>query len=310
MLKQLLAALAVLFALPAAAQTPPLDGTFTSLTDEFVRFYDETASLPEAERVARLRARFEPLFPGFYTPRGRDPARYDKQTATALSDFPAVRDKFLKASGSFAASFETAQARFRRFFPDFSLTMPVYLVHSLGEMDGGKRTINGRNVAVFGADVIAKYHDDTTIGPFLDHELFHIYHGRYMPDCAPLWCALWQEGLAVYVASRLNPGVDDRGLMLTIPRPIRPEVEPRLGAAMCLARAKFDSTAPGDYSEFFYGNGSGKLFPPRFGYFLGLVVAQKLGEKYTLRQLAQLPAKKIRPLVLRTVRRLADCPKR
>jgi hypothetical protein len=44
--------------------------------------------------------------------------------------------------------------------------------------------------------------------------------------------------MAVYVASRMNPGANDRQLELTLPQPIGPGVEPRLREAMCLVREK------------------------------------------------------------------------
>ncbi len=190
---------------------------FTSHTAAFTAFMDETATMPEAERVRLFRTRFNALFPGFYQPNGRTEEQYNASVAANLRGFPAIREKYTAVSGAFAQAFTTGQARFRTVFPDYRLSMPVYLVHSLGQMDGGSRTISGRNVMVFGADVIAKIHDETTIGPFLDHELFHVYHSVWFKDCDPLWCSLWQEGLAVYVASRMNPGATERQLLLDIP---------------------------------------------------------------------------------------------
>lgn len=303
MIRTLLAALALAAATPAVAQ--PI---FQSFTDEFDRFALETAAMPEAERVKLFRERFDALVPGFYEPRfGATEEKYDAQVARHLAAYPAQRDKFLAAARDFEAAYAGANVRFRRFFPDYAPAMPIYLVHSLGEMDGGTRELRGRVVAVFGADVIAKIHDDASIGPFLDHELFHFHHARFFPDCDELWCSLWQEGLAVYVASRMNPDADDRALMLTIPRPMRAEVEQKLGEAVCFTRAKFASTAKDDYAEFFFGNGSGKRFPPRFGYYLGYRLARELGETRALRALATMPPDQVRPALQAAMAELATC---
>ncbi len=307
-LRPILAALLFLFGAAPVAEAQTAPAPLTSLTSEFAQFADETAAVPEAERVARFKARFEPLLPGFYEARGRDPARYDAQIAKALSDFPAIRDKYDAAASDFTAAFQTATARFRRFFPDFEITMPVYLVHSLGEMDGGTRTIRGRNVAIFGADVIARIHDETTIPPFLDHELFHIYHARFFPDCDALWCSLWQEGLAVYVASQLDPGSSDRQLLLTLPRPIRPEVDAHFEGAICFTRSKLDSADPADSAAFFQGgSGPGNGYPPRFGYYIGYRIALKLGERIGLEELAKLPAARVRDLMNEALAGFAPC---
>ena len=216
--------------------------------------------------------------------------------------------RYTAASASFAQAFATGQARFRKFFPDYRLTMPVHLVHSLGEMDGGTRELQGRTVAVFGADVIARIHDETTIPPFLDHELFHLYHTQYFPGCDALWCGLWEEGLAVYAASRMNPGATDRQLLLTIPVPIRAAVDPHLAEAMCGLRAKLDATATDDMAPFFFMRPSKSPFPPRYGYYLGLLLAQKIGETMPLAQMAKLPPAKVRPLLDKALASYGACP--
>lgn len=292
---------------PVLAQDAPAP-PFTSYTDTFDAFATETATMPEAERVRRFRAKFNALVPGFYAPRnGMDEARYNGRVARALAYHPARRDRFLAAARDFSAAYAAANTHFRTVFPDYAPTMPIYLLHSLGEMDGGTREIGGRNVAVFGADVIARIHDAGTIGPFLSHELFHFHHSRFFPDCDGLWCSLWQEGLATYVAAQMNPGADDRALLLTIPRPMRPEVEPRLGEAMCLAREKFDSASREDYAEFFFGSGSGKRFPQRFGYYLGYRLLQKIGEGRTLQQLATAPPDQVRPMLIEAIDSFGQC---
>ena len=295
MIRTLVAALTLLAATPAAAQAP----AFTSLTRQFDAFALGSANLPRAQRVAAFRSRFAPLLPGFYAPRdGVTEDELNTRIASALDEYPQRRERFLAAAEAFAETYATATARFRRFFPDYAPTMAIYLVHSLGEMDGGTRTVRGRLVAIFGADVIAQIHDRATIGPFLDHELFHFYHARYFPECEALWCGLWREGLAVYVASRMNPGSDDHALALTLPRPIRPEVQPRLAEAMCFTRTSFDSEDPAVSHLFFRGGGQEGAFPPRFGYFVGYVLAQRLGEGMPLEQLAKLGPAQVRARLL------------
>ncbi|MGK6355030.1 DUF2268 domain-containing putative Zn-dependent protease [Sphingomonas sp. DT-207] len=308
MIRTLCAAAALLVAASATAQPAPTP-SFASYVDAFDTFATETATMPEAERARAFSARFNALVPGFYAPRnGATEAKYDARVARVLAYYPAHRERFLAAARNFTTSYATANDRFRQVFPDYAPTMPIYLLHSLGEMDGGTRELEGRVVAVFGGDVIARIHDSSTIAPFLDHELFHFHHARFFPDCEALWCSLWQEGLATYVAARMNPEADDRALLLTIPRPIRAEVDPRLGEAMCLTLAKLDSTAPDDYSGFFFGDGKGTGFPPRFGYYVGYRLAQKLGEGRSLQQLAALSPDKVRLMLRAAIEDFAACP--
>lgn len=304
MIRQLFAALMLVVAAPAVAQP-----AFRSFTDEFDRFARETATLPGAERVKLFRARFNALLPGFYEPRnGLDDARYDARVAKALNEYPALRDKYLAAAAAFGRAYVAGTAHFRDTFPDFRPSVPIYLVHSLGEMDGGGRTLRGKEVMVFGADVIARIHDEKTIGPFFDHELFHIYHGQYFPDCGELWCSLWIEGLAVHAAAQMNPSADDAGLLLNQPRPIRPEIEPKLAEVVCFTRGKFASKDETDIRAFFTGGASAIApYPPRFGYYLGYRLVATIGTKHNLAALAKMPPAKVKPLLQEAMAELAAC---
>ena len=71
-------------------------------------------------------------------------------------------------------------------------------------MDGGTRSVKGQRYLVFGADVMARVTTPGRERPFFHHELFHVYNEKFFSECDPLWCALWMEGLAVYVSERLN----------------------------------------------------------------------------------------------------------
>lgn len=303
---------AVLAALPiiASAQTQPEPAppAFTVLTDEFARFADRTVDLPDAERVKKFHAVFDPLLPGLYNDKGKGQARFDVMIAASLKSFPKDRAGITATTERFADAYATGEARFRKFFPDYRQQMPVYLVHSINQMDGGTRSIKGRTTLLFGADMIAQIHDQSTIGPLLDHELFHSYHARFFRDCTQLWCSLWSEGLAVYVTQRMNPGATDRQLLLTLPVAIRPVVEPRLGEAMCLLRAKMESTSQTDYAEFFNFRMAKSEFPSRFGYFLGLLIAEKIGSDVPIATLVKLPNAKVRPLIDRAIASYGPCP--
>lgn len=313
----LIAPLAVLLlgaASPPAAEPEPTPaaeakaGQFIDLATDFVRFADDTVSMSGDARVKAFHARYDLIVPGYYQREGDRQARLDARIAQALRDFPGERAKFMATTTAFNLAFARGEQHFRQIFPDYRLTVPVYLLHSMGTQDGGTRSIGKRVVLFFGADVITRIHDETTIGPFLDHELFHVYHARYFKDCGEVWCSLWQEGMAVYVASRMNLGATDRQLLLTQPRPIRPEVEPKLKEAMCRLRARFESTDDADMSEFFQTQANDRPFPPRYGYLLGYVLASRIGETMPLGALAKLPAREVKPLLLKALAAYGPCP--
>ncbi len=296
-----LAALIAIGANGAEAKRPQ----YIDLTANFSRFVDETADMEEAARVALFRTQMDALLPGFYTPRnGTTPARYDARVARALMEFPELRPRYEQAQREFPAAFEAGIQHFRKAFPGFTPGVPVYLLHSLGEMDGGIREFGGKNYLIFGADVIARMHDSRTLTPFLDHELFHVEHIRYFPECSAVWCALWIEGLATYAAKVMNPGADDQQLLLTSPKPIRAAVDATWPNAACFTRAKLYSTAEEDINALLTGGPESGEFPRRFGYYIGLRVAAELGGGDSLAELAHMSPERVKEALTEAIDRL------
>ena len=281
-------------------------------TDEFAQVWDATAALPDAERTAKFKADFARILPGFYDHermRGGTEAKYDERLLKGLKEYPGQRAGIARVSKEFAKLMAPARASFEQAFGPMRGYPDVYLVNSMGEFDGGTRTLGGVSHLMFGADMIDRLYKTTPIQPFFHHELFHLYHGRTFEECEPIWCSLWSEGLAVYVAAMLNPGADDASLLLTFPVPLRQAVEKDRRGAVCSVVAKLDSTSDEDYPPLFQGRpNAGAPFPPRYGYYVGYLVAQDLGRTRSLEQLAALKASEIRPMIEASLRRMADCP--
>lgn len=297
------AVLLLLAATPASAQQAP----YRSLTKAFAGFADATAALPMAERVAQFRAQVARLFPGFYRPRdGRSHADFDRMIARSLAAFPGQRADFEAVERQFDAAYRAELARFRQTFPAFRLSTPVYFLHSLGEMDAGTRVIGGRRVLIFGADGIAQYDTPDALPMLFDHEFFHMVHSRSFPGCLAVWCGLWREGLAVYASSVLNPGASDRQLGLEDPGQLRPAVERHRREALCLLQSKLGGAGRATTRLFFLSGGGTRDLPPRFGYYLGYRIAQRIGQTRSLDTLSRMPMKQARALVYQTVGQMAE----
>ena len=278
---------------------------YIDLTANFSHFVDETAGMEDAARAAALQSRMNALLPGFYVPRaGTTPERYHARIDRALKGFAELRPKYQQVQRDFPAAFDAGIQHFRKYFPGFTPDVPVYLLHSLGEMDGGTRKIDGRFYLIFGADVIAEIHEPRDLTPFFDHELFHVEHHKYFPDCAQVWCPLWEEGLATYAAEVMNPGADDRQLLLTIPKPIRPAVDATWPAALCFTRARLFSVEQADIDALLVGGRAAKEFPDRFGYYVGLRVAEELGGEYKLPALTKMPQTQAKATLMAGIDRL------
>src|SRR5689334_8592736 len=228
--------LALVLASARGADAKP--ASYIDLTARFAQFVDETSGVEKSARVALFHTEMDPLIPGFYVPRfGTTQSQYDASIARALENFGELRKRYEKVQRDFPAAFDAGIQHFRKVFPGFTPDVPVYLLHSIGEMDGGTRELHGRIHLIFGADVIARIHEQRDLPAFLDHELFHVENGKYFADCDQVWCVLWAEGLATYAAKVMNPGADDQQLLLTSPKPIRAAVDANWPAALCFTRA-------------------------------------------------------------------------
>ena len=286
-----------------AAAAPP---AIIDLTGDYARIYEATRDMPKAERVARFKAEMARRIPGFYEAkrRGWSGAEYDDLIDRSFARFPAIEVAFKARAAAVAGQLAGAQADFIRTFPDIGALPPTYLLHSLGEMDGGTRDLGGRTVLVFGADQIAKIHRaDADERPFFEHELFHVYHEARFKGCKGLWCSLWEEGFATYVAATLNPAAKPDELLMPAADLAAIKADPV--AAACAVLANFGSTKESDYRPLFTGGSHLPGLPERAGYFLGFLVMQQLAAGREIVAMAQWSPPKAKPLVRATLERMA-----
>ena len=287
---------------------------FVDTTADFDRIWNATKDLPDDKRVEAFEAAFAKVLPGFYSAeRVKDyqtPERYRAMVLKGLKDYPEQRVGIQRVSREFRSLVAPAQRQFESVFGVMRGYPPIYLVNSFGEFDGGTRDLKEGNRLMFGADMIDRIYKDKPAKPFVEHELFHLMHHRTFPECEPVWCNLWEEGLATYVAAKLNPGAPDASLGLTIPAPLRPAVEANRQEAICAVRKVINSADPKDYGPLFMGGGEplSKNLPRRFGYYVGLMVVSDAGKHRTLKQLAALKPAQAHQLVEQSLARMAKCP--
>jgi hypothetical protein len=274
---------------------------FIDLATPFERVALATSGQPEAARIAAVRRALDPSLPGVYA----TGAATDRRIAKALAEFPGEQARYDQAVSAFPVALESALARFRTVFPDFTSPLPIYLYHSLGVRDGGSDYLEPghRHIMLFGADMIAELHADDSLEPFFEHELFHLQHARAFPDCDQFWCVLWQEGLAVDAAAVMTPGATDHQLLLDLPSPTPAPTDARWAEALCFVAAHFDDTADAVTAQAMIGGGKPPSgLPDRFGYYVGYRLAQATG--LSLPALSRLDHETARPLLRATLIRL------
>jgi len=287
----------------AAARPNPAIVDYSDYSAAFDQFEARTRNMPAEARVAEFRKTFDRIRPGLYA--DNNPQRLNRRILRSLDEFPALRPAYLQVSQQFDTNLSEAVQNFRRVFPDFSSPLPIILTHELGMRDGGSDYVAGQKVMLFGADMIAKAHNDNSLQPFLEHELFHLEHARHFADCDQFWCPLWQEGLATYAASEMTPGANDHQLLLDLPRPVREPTEEHWREALCTVAAEFDQTNEKAMDLAFTGGRSdGSGLPSRFGYYVGLRLAAEAGQQMALPALARLDDEHARPVVARALKTL------
>lgn len=306
LLATLLGACATASPQPARSQLQLVDRAH-----EFDELLTPLAGQPVDQQWAAIQKHFATALPGFY-----DFERFGDQRdfvrgimMKKLESWPADRAAAVRVADNFASMFAPAVRDFERAVGPLPADEPIYLVMSLGEFDGGSRTIAGREYLFFAADGIAQYQGQNNPRTFLHHELFHLYHSPRFGDCKGLWCSLWQEGLAVHASAVLNPGATDAELGLVLPEPIRPKVEANKAEAACAMIARLDSEGWDNYGPIFSGGKPlSPNLPSRFGYLLGQWVATDLGKGKSLTEMAEWKGPELRAKVEASLRRMASCP--
>jgi hypothetical protein len=319
--------LLLLVGLPSAASQDASDEldrriVVRNLADDFVAFWDSTRDLPTSERVSRFKVEVAPKFPAFYGS-ARWAGRYteeeqDARIAAAIEAFPSIRDAYLRKVESFDLTLDESIRTFLVAFPDFEASSDIYLLHTLGELDGGLRSLEGQRHLLFGPDVMATSMIDARPMAFFQHELFHVYHATRFTSCAELWCALWREGLAVYISHEFNRDATPRELGLDFYAAVGPDgkpaltsglieaVRPNLGRSWAHLETVLTSTDRTEVLDHFqYSPDARSGLTPRRGYYLGYLLARRIGAGRSPQALAAMPADEVRPLIFAAVAELA-----
>jgi hypothetical protein len=272
----------------------------------FTEFWDANKDKAPAEQVAAFKAQVAPAFPGFYKAERfksfLTPAQYDERIEKAIKEFPTIRASYVTKAQQFGAELPKFIATFKTAFPDFQPPEDIYVLHSLSEMDGGFRTIDGKATMIFGVDSMARIHGNNNESAFFHHELFHAYHHPYVASCdgAGIWSNLWTEGLASYVAHVLNPGASDREMLLDLPDDMATRTRAVLPQALAHVESVLDKDDDETYENLFLLRGKGEL-PKRSGYYLGYLIAKDAGKTRTVQELAKMECGQVKEVVHATV---------
>jgi len=276
----------------SAATTPC---SFVDAMPDFFRFWDAAKLLPEDQQVTRFQAEVASRYPDVFN---RAVLGYDDgfTVENALRRYlkrhpPADLERVRETSDRIRRMVPGVVGHFRETFPELRCDTPIYLVPSLGAFDGGTRPIGGRNVLLFGVDVITFVHHEPDLSPFITHELFHVFHeqqvGPFPSTGDTVAWNLWMEGLATYVSHALYPDASLAVVLGGADASFPGRAEAALPELVKGVSRALDARDDATYASFFLGQGGTAALPSRGGYYVGYLVAANAAKTYTLPQLAR-----------------------
>lgn len=220
-------------------------------------------------------------------------AEWEGQLAHEKTYAESHRAEVTAAEQYLAANVSRYMQEFRQTFPDYRCDFTFYIAPSFGNMDGSAATVKGQHRIIFAPDAIPRVHPLNELKVLIDHETFHIYHhqvtgvlGVDEQAIPTIEAALWSEGLATFVSWRMNPAVslDVALLQPGIPEGARAHM-PAIATELLSHLEERDAST---YARYFEGSKQPEGYPPRAGYYVGVLIAQNLAKRYTLRELAHL----------------------
>lgn len=202
-----------------------------------------------------------------------------------------------------------ARQRFLRMFPDMRWSGDVYLMASAYCFNGRAQIIAGHEAILLGIDTRVALGQKDPI-PDMTHELFHRYHYQFFdfkPSSGyPLWTTLWAEGMALYVAERLNPHASDADLSL-FPIGMPGRVDGRRQELAADFLKSFSATDEADARKWFNDdNSKDPVIPARAGYELGALVVRQIARRYSIQTMAHWSRGQAQPRIRAALRSIAQ----
>ncbi len=227
-----------------------------------------------------------------------------------------------EAERGFPDRMAAAWRGFQSQVPDMLSTATVYLVPAPRSAVGGAvRPLGDENILVFGAEEVSTVTDSQlAFNVLAQHELTHLYQMQvnpeikrmiakvYMPpyatDEAKLYQVLWLEGLAAYTSKALNPSATDEQVLLS--STVASGVHAQWKWLRTDLLQRLDSSRKEDIDAYLFDADSTGRIPRRGGYYIGMLIAQRLAKQYSFSELCRLQGKQLRSEVERALRSISS----
>ena len=131
-----------------------------------------------------------------------------------------------------------------------------------------------------------------------------VYMPPYATDEAKLYQVLWLEGLAAYTSKALNPSATDEQVLLS--STVASGVRAQWKWLRTDLLQRLDSSRKEDIDAYLFDADSTGRIPRRGGYYIGMLIAQRLAKQYSFSELCRLQGKQLRSEVERALRSISS----
>lgn len=278
------------------------------LMTPFWTFWDQTQSLPQAERVARFKQEVVlPGLPVYADGQFRRDLSSDANIAKYLDTLQPMIPQMRVVTEHLRDRVPAVAANVIKNLPGMSTDrIQIYFMPSFLHFNGQTHDIGDGIGVLFGVDGMVKYgSSDENLGVDVAHELFHIYqfemHPGYHTDEATLWQAVWGEGSAAYASQVLTPGAT---MTDALDSSLASANAAQIEALACGIKGKWSSRDADDMAAYLDAGSHPPALPPRGGYLIGYLVARDLARTHTVAELGKYDLSTLEPIAQAAVVKL------
>jgi len=283
-----------------------------NVVDDFIAYHQAAGNGGEDRRTALWDSLVEAKNQTFFDDaiyrrkKGQERERYKAYCIrTFWEEVAPAMEYFIALNRDIGPTLDQEVLEFQKHLPDFKPSTDFYLTFSF--------SFRGKAVGVGGRDVLAlglEFFKDSgsmaerQIRITLAHELFHLYHFQFFSAGGGLYRSLWAEGLATYASAVVVPNLK-RSTYLGFPVQKMNQCHdllPLLAADLKKNMGRADHRLERIY---FGAEENGTKVPPEAGYYVGLLIIERLARKYDLAALARMDKDMVFGLVAGELDRLA-----
>jgi len=286
-----------------------------SFKKEYKEFWEVAREKSFDEQLDLWNKIIEPAYPKFY-----DQVIHNKENSKNWNDrkrksakklfkkLPEIHHLVLEEFNNFEPRIREQISKFTKLFPDANFTsFKIIAAPTLLRFNGQTNSIDTKPILAFGMDFLAllkreplfisemNYAHNTE--SFYGHELFHLYgeprvgitSKEVAMNEAKLVIALWNEGIATYVSSLLNPNATlaEQFMDYTLARECPTQLKKlKREFKKDMKKPLYDPKDRSSYIKWFLLSSKDKSIPIRAGYCLGYFVVKDLAKVYTVHEMA------------------------